>query len=195
MALPTPDPQMTAAEDLAFETALRRETNPNHLYGFAHAMSPDHCVSASFLYARGSALDLRRRMDRRAFHALLAALSPMAARGCPSTAHVDARSLARGRVLLDAIAHANHVDPRMYYRLVRQTAGELVVDEQASLTDLPAPVASLARLLVLSVGPVRVLDPAAVRASLPSSNALANAPQREERARWVRHYVREARLR
>ena len=60
------DPGLTARELSAIRHALRRESNPNHLVGFASALSPEHPVAASLLYAKSALLEQRPRVKREA---------------------------------------------------------------------------------------------------------------------------------
>ena len=60
------DPGLTTRELSAIRHALRRESNPNHLVGFASALSPEYPVAASLLYAKSALLEQRPRVKREA---------------------------------------------------------------------------------------------------------------------------------
>lgn len=187
-----PDVAMTAAELSAFRTALTSEANPNHLFGFAAALAPDHCVAASLLHARGAVLERRRGVAPAALVHLLAQLGELAR--ASSTPATPTNVLVRRRLDLDRLAHGRRLYPVSIYRTTRELAGAMVVDEHANTSDVPAPILMFARTIVLSVGPVRVLDAAAVRLGLPPTVALTSPHEHEERARWVRHYLRSSSL-
>lgn len=185
-----PDDLMTADEVLSVWTALRTETNPSHLFGFASALAPDHCSSASLVHARACILEKRRSFDAPTLMHLLDAVRMAGSRTTPIA---SVQELVAARAWLDGAARQLRFDPRHLHRAARAAAGDLVLDAQARFPELPAPMIAIARRLLLTVGPVRVLDPAAVRVALPPSTALATDDERESRARWVRHYLREAR--
>ena len=185
-----PDPGMTPPELTALRQALRTEYNPNHLFGFASAMAPDHCVSASLLHARATVLEMRRRMDPNVLHQLLEAVTARAY-GAPAT---DPTAALRRRNELETYARRSRVDPRPLYRAVRSAAGDLVIDPSADLRDLPPPVAGLAEVLVLQLGPVRVLSSDLVHRALPPSRELTTADEYARRLRWLRQYQQEALL-
>ena len=185
------DQDMTSAEVAAFRDALAHETNPSHLFGFASALAPDHCSAASFLHARAALLDRRRTMSAPALAQFLAALQTLAAKASATPAP---QAVMDGRRQLDGLAASYRAPPALLYRKARQTAGEMVVDEHATFADVPHAVVVLARALVVQLGPVRVVDPARVRLSLPSTVHLTSPTEAEERARWVRHYARAARM-
>ena len=85
-------------------------------------------------------------------------------------------------------------DPRILFADVSRIAGQLAIDGTASLSDVPVPIAALARRLVVELIPgVRFVHPAAARLC-PSAPELTLPSQREERARWVWQYMREARI-
>ena len=185
---------MSIPEADAVRAALRTEMNPNHLFGFAGALSPDHCIAACLLHARASALEGRRALGTQ-LPGLLDTIIVLAERSeytTPST--VDPRLLLRRRIELETLARRLRVPPAVLYRKTRQTACELVLDDRALFPDVHQTILGLARPLVLTIGPVRVLDPAAVRTSLPPTAGLSSLTERDERARWVRHYAREVRL-
>lgn len=186
-----PDSLMTPEEVLAVRTAITTELNPTHLFGFAGTLYPDHCTSASVIHARGQLLERRRSFDVPALQLLLDAV--VQAAFAPSPSATPPQALVRARTLVDATAHRLRIDPRQLHRAVRRAAGDLVVDEHAQFHDLPQPVAALARQVVLTLGPVRVLDADAVRVALPPCVALATPEEQQQRATWVRHYLREAR--
>ena len=182
---------MSSAEANAVRAALRTEMNPNHLFGFAGALSPDHCIAACLLHARASALEGRRALGAQ-LPGLLDTIAVLAER--PSSSTIDQRLLLRRRIELETLARLLRVPPAVLYRKTRQTACELVLDDRALFPDVHQTILGLARPLILTIGPVRVLDPAAVRTTLPPTAALSSPTERDERARWVRHYAREARL-
>lgn len=53
------DPGLTARELSAIRQALVRETNPNHLVGFASTLSPQYPAAASLLFAKSALIELR----------------------------------------------------------------------------------------------------------------------------------------
>lgn len=183
-----PDMGMSGDEAAAFGSALLTEMNPNHLFGFTAALAPDHCVAASLLHARGVLLEQRRRFDRTVLDTLLESIAAMP----QHVGTIDPASL-QTRSMVDAIAAQMRLPPVVLYRLVRRSAGELVLDESAAFPEVPAPVVLMARGLVLSIGPVRVLDPHMVRTLLPPTIAFSTPQEQIERDRWVRHYRRAAR--
>lgn len=187
-----PDLAMTGSELGAFHVALACEANPSHLFGFAAALAPDHCVAASLLHARGAILERRRSLPRESLAPLLAAIIELARSPAPPRAATNV--LVRRRLDLDRFAHVQRRPAVTIYRTTRELAGALVVDQQASVGDVPLPILAFARTILLTVGPVRALDGAAIRLVLPPTVALTSAHEREERARWVRHYERENRL-
>lgn len=185
------DVGMTSAEAAAFRDAVAHETNPSHLFGFASALAPDHCAAASFLHARAALLEQRRTLGGPALAQLLLALQSLALKG---SATPMPQALVDGRRQLDALAASYRAPPALLYRKARQTAGEMVVDPNATFADVPHAVVAIARALVMQLGPVRVVDPARVRLALPSTVHLTSPSEAEDRARWVRHYAREARM-
>lgn len=184
------DAGMTSAEVQAFRAALLREMNPNHLFGFASALAPDHCTSASLLHARGMLLEKKRMLGALTVDRCLSGLRSLALHAWPP--RTAPQVLADARRELDTLARSLRVPPALLYRKARQTAGEMVVDTFATFADVPHAVVAIARPLVLDLGPVRVLDPQAVRLALPPATHLSTPSDLEERARWVRHYAREA---
>lgn len=185
------DAGMTAAELHAFREALLHETNPSHLFGFASALAPDHCTSASFLHARGTLLDKRRLLGPAAFTHTMGLITSLALETEPP--RTAPHTLLAARRALDEFARNLHVPPAILHRKARQSAGEMIMDEHAVFADVPHVIIAIARPLVLSVGPVRVLDPSAVRLALAPTTGLTSFSEAEDRARWVRHYAREAR--
>lgn len=188
------DPAMTASEAAAFRDALATETIPSHLFGFASALAPDHCAAASFLHARATLLEQRRTMSAPALAQLLGTLAT-ASLFAGSTGSVAHGSLLDGRRQLDALAAELRAPPALIYRKTRQTAGEMVVDDAATFADVPHAIVATARALIVQLGPVRVVDPVRVRLTLPPTVHLTSPSEAEERARWVRHYARAARMR
>ena len=207
---------MTNAEAIAFRDAITGETIPSHLFGFASALAPDHCAAASLLHARATLLEQRHMVDGAMLAQLLQGLQKLAFE--PSMVPPAAQQVLLGhRRQLDAHAASYRAPPALLYRKVRQTAGEMVVDGGATFADVPHAVVATARALVVQlVGPanetsaslslrsgrtrprsllVRVVDPARVRLALPPTVHLTSASEAEDRARWVRHYARAARMR
>jgi hypothetical protein len=194
-ALCAPDIGLSLPELAAVRRGVLVETNPNHLLGFAAALAPEHCVSASLLHARAETLELRRTIDPRALHSILAAIAALATQPAPPSLH-EAELLRRRYAVDQAAAHLR-TDPRILYGAVRSAAGDLVVDDTGRLDDLPAAVADLARALVERIEvqgapAVRVLNPSSVRIALPPSTGMTAHDQLERRARWVRQYAQEA---
>lgn len=187
------DPAMTNAEAMAFRDALARETIPSHLFGFASALAPDHCAAASLLHARATLLEQRHMMSTTTLAQLLLALQKRAFESvaAPATQVV----LLSGRRQLEALATSYRAPPALLYRKTRQTAGEMVVDDGATFADVPHIVVAVARALIVQLGPVRVVDPARVRLALGPTVHLTSTSEAEDRARWVRHYARAARMR
>ena len=183
---------MADAEAAAFRDALVGESIPSHLFGFASALAPDHCAAASLLHARGTLLEQRRMMSGTTLAQLLLALQKLAFD--PATV-VAPQALLSGRRQLEALAASYRAPPALLYRKTRQTAGEMVVDDGATFADVPHVVVATARALILQLGPVRVVDPALVRLALPPTVHLTSPSEAEDRARWVRHYARAARMR
>lgn len=187
----TPDEGLTPRELAAVRAALAGEANPNHLFGFAGALAPDHCVSASLLHARGTLLEQRRQLDPAVLQTMLAMLTSLA---YAPPAATDPSTLLRLRAQIDALARMHRLDPRPIYRGVRAAAEDLVLNGGGALVDLPRPAAQLAQLIVVQLGPVRFVQPSAVRLALPPTAALASADEHASRARWVRQYEQEAHL-
>lgn len=183
---------MTPEEAAAIRYALRKEINANHLVGFASSLAPEHAVPAGLLWARSRLLERRRSLDP-----LLLSL-----------AFKDLIEIAEGRVsvpcdpALDALQGDVYAlsrplrrDPRLLFTEVCRIAGQLAVNGGASLSDVPVPMATLARRLVVEIIPgIRFVHPAAARLG-PRAPELTSPSQREDRARWVRQYAREAALR
>ena len=196
MNLLAPDVGMTLPELAAVRRALACERNPNHLLGFAAALAPEHCVSASLLHARAELLEQRRCVDPRCLQAALAAVGAIAM--TPMAASAQHTLLLQHRAAVDRYASLLRGDPRVLYAAVRSAAGDLVVDDSATLDELPSCVRDLSRSLVervevSGVPVVRVLHPTSVRVALPPSGATV-ADQLERRGRWVRQYIQEARI-
>ena len=199
---PLVDPSMTNAEAMAFRDAIASETIPSHLFGFASALAPDHCAAASLLHARGTLLEQRHMMNAATLAQLLQALQKLAFE--PETSASLSRSalgphaatlVAGHRRQLEALAASYRAPPALLYRKARQTAGEMVVDDRATFADVPHAVVASARALIVQLGPVRVVDPARVRLALGPTVHLTSPSEAEDRARWVRHYARAARMR
>ena len=188
------DPAMTRAETTAFYDAITGETIPSHLFGFASALAPDHCAAASLLHARAALLEQRHMMNGAMLTQFLQGLQKLAFEPSMTTPATQQVLLGHRRQL-DALATSHRAPPALLYRKVRQTAGEMVVDGGSTFADVPHAVVAAARALVVQLGPVRVVDPTRVRLMLPPTIHLTSPSEAEERARWVRHYARAARMR
>ena len=188
------DPAMTDAEAMAFRDAITTETIPSHLFGFASALAPDHCAAASLLHARAALIEQRRMMSAATLPQLLLALQKVAFEPAAPPAAAQ-QALLGHRRQLEALAASLRAPPALLYRKTRQTAGEMVVDNGATFADVPHAVVAAARALVVQLGPVRVVDPARVRLALGTTVHLTSPSEAEDRARWVRHYARAARMR
>ena len=188
------DPAMTNAEAAAFRDAIMGETIPSHLFGFASALAPDHCAAASLLHARGALLEQRRMMSGDTLAQLLLALQKLAFEP-PAPPAATQHALLEHRRQLEALAASHRAPPALLYRKARQTAGEMVVDNGSTFADVPHAVVAAARALIVQLGPMRVVDPARVRLALGTTVHLTSPSEAEDRARWVRHYARAARMR
>ena len=186
------DPGITAAETAALRAAIATETIPSHLFGFASALAPDHCAAASLLHARGALLEHRRALDPRVLAEHLLVLRKLAFE--PVQRMAAPQGFLGARQQLDALAASLRVPAPLLYRMTRQTAGEMVVDENATFADIPHAIVTTARALLVAIGPVRIVDPARVVLALPSTVHLTSRAEADDRARWVRHYAREGRL-
>ena len=188
------DPAMTNAEAMAFRDAITGETIPSHLFGFASALAPDHCAAASLLHARAALLEQRHMMNGALLTQLLQGLQKLALEPSMMTSATQ-QALLGHRRQLDALAASHRAPPALLYRKARQTAGEMVVDGGSTFADVPHAIVAAARSLVVQIGPVRTVDPARVRLMLPPTVHLTSSNEAEDRARWVRHYARAARMR
>ena len=188
------DPAMTNAEVTAFRDAIAGETIPSHLFGFASALAPDHCAAASLLHARATLLEQRHMMAGAMLARLLQELQKLAFESAAPPAAAQ-QALLGARRQLEVLAASLRAPPALLYRKTRQTAGEMVVDEGATFADVPHAVVAAARALVIQMGPIRVVDPARVRLALGPTVHLTSPSEAEDRARWVRHYARAARMR
>ena len=138
---------MTPAEVAAVRTAMATESIPSHLFGFASALAPDHCAAASLLHARAALLDRRHTLEDRTLAQLLHILGQLALEPVPRPTAPQTLALLGARRQIDALAASLRTPPPLLYRLARQTAGEMVVDETATFADVPHAVVVAARAL------------------------------------------------
>lgn len=182
---------MTSAEAKAISYAIANETNPNHLVGFAAALAPEHAVPAGLLWARAQLIERRRSFAHADLHAALAHLAAIA-EGRASVPTDPSHATLTAQVY--ALSQPLHRDPRLIFCDVLKVAGSLAIDNSANVGDVPVPVADLARRLVCEITPgIRFVHPHA--ATLPTSPMFTPPSQKEERARWVHQYLREAAIR
>ena len=179
---------LTSDEASAILFALREETNPGHLISFAATLAPEHAVPAGLLWARAQLIERRREMPRALLEQALGELVAVGEGRAALPTPPDLPTLTAAVYLL---AGPLRRDPRFLFGDVLKAAGDLAVDDSAGLRELPVPIAQLARALVVELVPgVRFVHPAA--ASLPTSAMFTLPSQREDRARWVRQFTRQA---
>lgn len=178
---------MTPEEATAVRFALLHETNPNHLVGFASALSPEHAVAASLLFARSQLLECRRGLGTEVTLHALGALNQLASTPPPEPPLI-ARTMKQA---LQSTAFATGANlPRLEHAVVN-AAMDLLIDPNAPLPELPAAGQALAHALLCEIVPgIRLIHPMADRLvqTLP---ALTDERQHTERARWVRQYLAE----
>ena len=180
-------PVISAPELLAVRRALAVETNPNHLVGFASTLAPEHAVLASLLYARAQVIERRREMDPRLLVRALTTIRELAA----VTDEPLEPALVDAKIAIDTFARATNVDPRILEHDILCASGDLVIDKDAPLTELPPPAALLARKLVAELTPgVRFVRPVATRLCRCGPE-FTTPEQRAERDQWIRQYIRE----
>ena len=181
---------MTPEEAAAIRFALLHETNPNHLIGFSSALSPEHVVAASLLFARAQLIERRRELGTAATLRALETLNQLASASAPEPSP-SARAMKQA---LDSFARQTGIDFSLLEHAVVNAASDLLVNSEASLPELPPVGQALAHALLAEIAPgIRLIQPMADRLvqSLP---ALTSPGQRAERARWVRQYLEEARV-
>ena len=181
---------MTPDEAAAIRFALLHETNPNHLIGFASALSPEHAVAASLLFARAQLIERRRELGTATTLRALDVLNRLA-----SEASLEPPPAARAlKQALDAYAHATRTDPATLGHAVVNAASDLLVNPAAAMPELPPVGQALAHALLAEIVPgIRLIHPMTDRL-MRTLSALTPPGQHAERARWVRQYLEEARV-